>query len=99
MNVSYKHISGKIKEVGFAEDAETYFVIGDVTEEQALKAIHRYERVECGLGRDEMYAYDLERKEFWTNKSDPDHPDWIWWGNKPKSGDVDTLGYGWVGSI
>lgn len=96
---SYKHISGKIKEVGFADESEIYFVVGDVTEKQALQAIHRFERVECGLGKDEMYSYDLERREFYIDEEDLEHPDWLWWGNKPEGKNVKSLGYGWIGNI
>ena len=101
MEISYKYISGKIKEVGTNEDGEIYFVIGDCTKNQAWKAIRRYERVECGLSKEELANeenMDLEECNFWEGKSEESNGEiWKWWGNPPK--DAKPIGKGWLGRI
>lgn len=92
----YKHISGKIIEVGSDEDGN-YWVVGDVTEEQAMKAIHRYEKQECGLDGSELFDGDIERVEFWEAHNPEANDDWLYW-RKP-SVDAKSVGYGWHGSL
>lgn len=88
----------KIKEVGFAEESEIYYVVGDVTEKQALKAIHKYEKEECGLSKEELYSYDLEPAEFYEIL-DGENEGWLWWGKLEKGVNYKFLDKGWTGSI
>lgn len=95
-DISYKYISGKITEVGSNEDCD-YWVVGDVTELQALKAIHRYEREECGLSGDELFGGDLKRVKFYEGYNEYEGQNWIYW---IKQNETDKfIGWGWHGSL
>ena len=94
MNEMYKHISGKIKEVFYADEGDTYCVIGDCTREQALKAIHRYERIELGIGKSDLYQETLQKVNLWEDKEE----EMIYW-KEPENIKVEPIGVGWIGRV
>jgi len=77
---------------GFLEESDQYLVVGFVTKEQAMEAIHNSERYEWGLGEDELYSLELRKVVIIeTVKDNMPYYDWSK-GNK-------TGKTGWVGSI
>ena len=96
----------KIREVSSDEDGENYFVIGDVTELGALRAIRSYMKNECGLDEDEEIMPklgDLERVNFVQTDMDKykggEYEDWSWWGKVPAGVPTKPAGWGWIYKI
>lgn len=85
-------MKSNIEECFFCDDAETYIVIGDCTDKEALKAIHKYEKEECGMIDQDLYPYELHPRLIKKTKKDGD--DWYNWSEKNKTGKK-----GWVGYI
>ena len=93
--ISYKHISKNITEVGTNEDGEVYYVIGNITKEQAFKAFRHYEKVECGLSKEELASeenMDVEMSNFWEGADGN-----LYWRSPLEPSK--PLGIGWIGTI
>ena len=92
-------INKKIIEVNCNEDGDIYYVIGDVTESEAIKALNNYFK-ECGIEED-MKGIDLElsQTDFYET-SGGDYDGWRWWTkpNKEKYNykEVKFLSKGWI---
>ena len=54
----YRKINKTITQVGFWDECEQYYVVGDVGKEEAMKAFILYEWFEAGLTVDDGFSQD-----------------------------------------
>lgn len=97
--LDYKKISKKldVDKVWFMDEPEAYVVLADVTRKQAIRAIHLFEKEECGLADDELFDGDYLRAVEFREGKHENGENYIWWGNYPPGSKFLTKG--WVGSI
>jgi len=91
------------KEIIYCDDAETYLMIGYDDIDKAARALHRYEKKECGLDKEEFFPKDaIEKVKIRLAKKDGE--DWYYWGEdhhscKECKRPYDDLIDGFIGSI
>lgn len=89
----------KIIEISCDEDGETYYVVGDITELGARRAINKFFR-ECGIEEDMKESpFELVESNFWTTEGG-EYDGWTWWSQpdpeKYNFEKVKPLGKGWI---
>lgn len=82
----------------FLDEVEVYLVIGPTTEEEALAAIHEYEKYDHGLDEEDFYSYPLERVRV-TKTVDTDFGGHIYYNWEEKNMKNNKGVYGWLGKI